>query len=94
MANDKTKKSFIFRCDMVDRLSCYSDSEFKQIIMAISNYVQYGELPDLPQSLMFAFNFIKVDIDEDTRKYQKVCEDNRRKTVARWEREKAKKNTN
>ena len=82
------KDRFIFRCDIVDRLSCYDDAEFRQIITAISNYVNYGELPQLEKHLMYAFNFIKIDLDADNKKYEETCEKNREKALKRWQKEK------
>lgn len=85
-----TKDSFIFRCDIVDKLSQYNDVQFSKIIKAISNYVRYGEIPNLPVELMVAFNFIKVDIDCDMKKYEEKCERNREIAQQRWENERNK----
>lgn len=82
------KDTFIFRCDIVDRLACYDDTEFRQIITAVADYVKYGEVPELPNHLMFAFNFIRVDIDSDKQKYDEVCRKNQEKAFRRWEKSK------
>lgn len=84
------KDSFVFRCDIIDRLSCYNDEDFRLIINSIASYVRYGEVPNLPQHLMYAFNFIKIDIDSDAKKYEETCEKNREKAFKRWEKEKKK----
>lgn len=84
------KNSFILRCDVIDRFARYSNEEFGKLIKAISNYVKYGEIPELDDNLMIAFDFIRVDIDADMEKYEKTCQKNKENIMKRWEEEKKK----
>lgn len=77
------KDSFIFRCDYIDKLSQFTTEELGIIVCGISEYVQSGVVPELDRSLMIAFNMIKVDIDNDIKKYEERCRINKQIAINR-----------
>lgn len=81
------KDSFVFRCDYIDKLSQFSTEEVGIIIKALADYVKNGIMPEMDKSLMVAFNMIKVDIDNDIKKYEERCRINKEIAVNRWNKE-------
>lgn len=81
------KDSFIFRCDYIDKLSQFTTEELGVIVKAISEYVKDGIVPQIDRGLMIAFNMIRVDIDNDIKKYEERCRINKEIAINRWSKE-------
>lgn len=81
------KDSFIFRCDYIDKLSQFTTEELGVIVKSISEYVKDGIVPEIDRGLMIAFNMIRVDIDNDIRKYEERCRINKEIAINRWNKE-------
>lgn len=77
------KDSFVFRCDYAEKLSQFTKEEIGIIVCAISDYVKFGVMPEIDRSLMIAFNMIKVDVDNDIRKYEERCRINKEIAINR-----------
>ena len=72
MAKD-SKSSFLIYFDYREHLDLLTDEECGQLLRALLNYGEYGELPELVGAPRMAFSFIKAQMDRDAAKYAKRC---------------------
>ena len=79
------KNSFIFEYSYFDKLSLYNDTEFRRIINALICYDRDGEIVELTDLEKVAFNMIKVDLENNRKKYVEKCEKNRQIALGKWE---------
>lgn len=76
MAADR-QKSFIMYDEYAQHFSLLSDEELGALMRAVYSYRQNGEVAELPDKAAMAFSFIRVRLDEDSRRYEETCEKNR-----------------
>jgi hypothetical protein len=68
---------FIFQDEYLERLAKLSDQEVGRLVRALAVYHATGETQELAGREGIAFDFIKVDIDRNDRRYEAKCETNR-----------------
>ena len=71
------KKGFVLYYDYRNHLALLSDEERGRLLMALLNYTENGEEPDLDGAALMAFSFIRAQIDRDTAKYEATCKKRR-----------------
>lgn len=71
------KSSFILYFGYRKHLSLLSNEEIGKLLMALFDYAENGQVPDLTGATAMAFSFIKDQMDRDVSKYEAVCERNR-----------------
>lgn len=64
------KKSFVLYHDIRNPLELLTDEQRGQLFMAILNYSEFGEMPELGGAVQMAFAFIKAAIDRDTEAWE------------------------
>lgn len=65
------KKSFIIYMNYEDKLAPLTDEEVGKILRATFYYLRTNSIPkNLSEKLKYVFNFIKVDLDDNNKKYQ------------------------
>lgn len=67
------KKSFVLYCDYKKHFSLLPPQDCGHLIMAIFDYVETGEEPELYGMAKMAFSFIQAQLDRDSAKYEKTC---------------------
>lgn len=67
------KKSFVLYCDYRKHFSLLSPVDRGHLIMAIFDYVETGEEPELYGMAVMAFSFIRAQLDRDIEKYRETC---------------------
>ena len=68
---------FFFQDKYLDRLAKLSDQEVGRLVRALAQYHATGEEQELKGRECGYYDFIKADIDENEKAYQKKCETNR-----------------
>ena len=68
MAQD-AKKSFVLYYDYRQHLSLLSNEERGQLLMALLDYGEFGDEPELEGAALMAFSFIRAQMDRDAAKY-------------------------
>ena len=81
------KDSFILYLDQKEIFGMLEDEEAGQLIKAIFEYEETGQMPKLDKSLRIAFIPIKNSLDRNKEKYQKVIERNKQNIEKRWNKE-------
>ena len=72
------KDTTIIYNSIVEKFEKLDDAQFGKLMRAALKYSSTGEVPELDDVIVsLAFDFIKVDIDANNAKYQKVCEKRR-----------------
>lgn len=71
------KRSFILYLDYKKPLELLSDEQRGQLLLALFDYIETGEVPTLEAAAEIAFSFIQMQIDRDAQKYVEQCEKNR-----------------
>lgn len=71
------KKTFVIYTDYEDRLSELTDEEVGILFRNVFKYVKTGEVSKMDRVVKSAFNMIKVDLDENNKKYEKRVEANK-----------------
>jgi len=73
----KEKNSFVFYYDYRQHLALLSDEERGRLIMALLDYGESGQVPELNGAVLMAFSFMRAQIDRDAEKYAKICQKRR-----------------
>ena len=68
----------------LDAMELLDDAERGRLFTACLIYSKTGEAPPLPGNEKFLFNSIKSQIDRDKKKYDFICEHNRKNIAKRW----------
>lgn len=68
------KKGFVLYYDYREHLTLLSDEERGKLLMALLNYGESHEEPNLDGAALMAFSFIRSQMDRDAEKYAKTCE--------------------
>ena len=73
------KGSFVFYTEYREHLSMLPPEQVGELMFALMDYQETGEVPDLPKgsALAMCFSFIKARMDKDNSKYEEKCERNR-----------------
>ena len=73
------KKSFVFYTEYREHLEMLPPEQIGELMLALIDYQETGEVPDLPKgsALAMCFSFIKKQMDKDNTKYEEKCERNR-----------------
>ena len=77
MERPERKESFILHTSQYEAIECLSVEDKAALLDAIYQYAISGEVGSLPTGAKIAFNFIRIRLDEDYERYQKICERNR-----------------
>jgi hypothetical protein len=72
------KSSFILYFSYRKHLALLSDEECGKLLMALFDYAENGQAPDLTGATAMAFSFIQDQMERDASKYAAVCERNRK----------------
>jgi len=72
------KSSFILYFSYKKHLALLSDEECGKLLMALFDYAENGQAPDLTGATAMAFSFIQDQMKRDANKYAAVCERNRK----------------
>lgn len=67
------KKSFVVYFDYRQHLELLTPEEQGQLFMALFDYGETGNEPELEGAARMAFSFIKAQMDRDTAKYKETC---------------------
>lgn len=67
------KKSFVLYCDYRKHFSLLTPEDQGHLLMAIFDYVETGEEPELEAMPLMAFSFIRAQLDRDIDKYRETC---------------------
>jgi len=59
--------------------------EIGLLFESIIDYGEYGVEPDLDGALGMAWDFMRLRVDYDSRRYDEVCEKRRAAAVKRWD---------
>ena len=71
------KKSFILYYDYRNHLALLSNEERGQLLMALLDYAENGEEPELEGAALMAFSFIRAQMDRDAAKYAETVQKRR-----------------
>ncbi|RJV45979.1 hypothetical protein DWX57_05350 [Coprococcus sp. AF19-8AC] len=73
------KGSFVFYTEYREHLSMLPPEQVGELMFALMDYQETGEVPDLPKgsALAMCFSFIKARMDKDNSKYEEKCERNK-----------------
>ena len=73
------KGSFVFYTEYREHLSMLPPEQVGELMFALMDYQETGEVPDLPKgsALAMGFSFTKARMDKDNSKYEEKCERNR-----------------
>lgn len=80
-----TKNSFIVYHNYKEKLQNLTDAQIGKLFRAMIDYSITGVEPKLTAILSIAFQFIKVTIDEEKQKYNKICQRNINNIQKRWD---------
>lgn len=78
------KDTFILNTDLDEKTQMLSDKEVGQIFRKILKYVKEEPLPKLERHLEMVFDFIRVDLDKNLRKYEDTCKRRKEAIQKRW----------
>lgn len=87
------KDSFILYLEQKQIFQMLTDEEAGQLIKAIFEYEDTGQVLALEKSLQIAFIPIKSALDRNKEKYEKVVERNKKNIEKRWNKENTKNTT-
>ncbi len=88
------KETFILNTDLDEKTQSLTDEEVGQVFRKILKYVKEETVPKLTDKLEIVFEFIKVDIDKNIKKYKETCEKRRQAINNRWDSKEDTKDTN
>lgn len=71
------KKGFLLYLDYKEHLLLLSDEDRGKLLLALFEYAETGQIPELTGMVKMAFSFIRVQMDRDAQKYVDQCEKNR-----------------
>lgn len=72
------KSSFLLYFSYRKHLALLSDEECGKLLMALFDYAENGQEPELTGATAMAFSFIQDQMERDADKYAAVCERNRK----------------
>ncbi|MCI2047821.1 MAG: DUF6291 domain-containing protein [Faecalibacterium sp.] len=72
--SSENKRSFILYSDYRQPLECLPDETRGKLFLALFDYADRGDIPNLDAAAMMAFQFIKARMDADTLKWKATCE--------------------
>lgn len=78
------KNSFIVYYQYAEHFELLTDEELGRLIRAMLLYDRDGTLPQFEGILKMAFSFIKTQLDIDKKKFNTICERNRKNIQKRW----------
>ena len=87
------KDSFILYLEQKQIFEMLTNEEAGQLIKAIFEYEDTGQIVNLDRSLQIAFLPIKSALDRNKEKYENVVKRNKRNIEKRWEKENTKNTT-
>lgn len=87
------KDSFILYLEQKQIFEMLTDAEAGQLIKAIFEYEDTGQIINLDRSLQIAFLPIKSVLDRNKEKYEKVIDRNKKNIEKRWNKENTKNTT-
>lgn len=88
------KSSFILYFGYRKHLALLSNEECGKLLMALFDYAENGQVPDLTGATAMAFSFIQDQMERDASKYAAVCERNRQNGAKGGRPQKATKSEN
>lgn len=71
------KETFVLNADLYDKTISLSNEEVGAIFRKMLLYVKGEETPILSEKLELIFDFIKFDIDKNSKKYEEKCKRNK-----------------
>ena len=86
------KKSFLLYQDQEEVVNSLTDAQAGQLFKAIFKYNK-GENPQLDPILKIVFIPIRQALDRDEKKYQEICQKNRKNIIGRWHNKRDAKHT-
>ena len=86
------KKSFLLYQDQEEVVNSLTDAQAGQLFKAIFKYNK-GEDPQLDPILKIVFIPIRQALDRDEKKYQEICQKNRKNIIGRWHNKRDAKHT-
>ena len=82
------KRSFVMYVDFPEATKKLSDSQFRELVLAMCQYTQHETLPELSQAADIAFSVFKVTLDRDREKWESTKEERSKAgkagAAARW----------
>lgn len=79
-----TKNSFVVYHNYREKLQNLTNAQIGKLFRAMLDYAIDGKIPELKGILDIAFQFIKVTMDEDLKKYNEKCNKNKENIKRRW----------
>lgn len=88
-----TPDKFLVKASWNEAFASLTDIQLGQLMRAVFSYAKTGSLmpTTADQAVRVAFDFIRLDIDEDRAKYKARCERNRANAQKRWSKNTEKK---
>ena len=85
-----TPDKFLVKASWNEAFASLTDIQLGQLMRAVFSYAMTGSLmpTTADQAVRVAFDFIRLDIDEDRAKYKARCERNRANAQKRWSKRK------
>ncbi len=72
------KKAFVVYYDLEEQTADFTDAQLGQLMRAVFAYEKRGELVNLSDPVIeTAFRFLRVQLRENSEKYERRCEANR-----------------
>lgn len=87
----KKKPGFLLYLDQKETIDELTDEEAGILLKAIFEYEQTKKTPQLNKVLKFIFLQLKKSLDRDEKKYNEICDQNRKNIEKRWNKEKLNK---
>jgi len=78
------KDTFILRLSFLRHIDGLTDTEAGQLIRAVRCYADGVELPKMDRPVEMVFGFLKMQIDEENKKYAEKCDVARKSINRRW----------
>lgn len=69
---EEKRKSFLLYLDYREHFELLDDAGKGRLLMALFEYADSGQIPDLPDMERMAFSFIRKQMDKDNRKWQET----------------------
>lgn len=86
------KESFVLYTSQYEAVADLSVQQKGELFDALFQYVRTGDTPKFTDpAIRIAFNFMRIQIDRDSNKYEDVCNKRREAVNKRWEKARVKK---
>lgn len=80
----KERNSFIMYYDFAEQTATLTDAQVGRLLRIILDYEKWGVYQETEDpAVMMAFRFLKVGLDQNAEKYEKVCQRNRENRLGR-----------